>query len=153
MLIELTRYNTTPNGTQGTLHIDGVFTCYTCEDPYHGHEKIHGETRIPSGRYQILLRRSGGMNDRYSKSQRIGPHHKGMLHLQNVQDFEWVYIHVGNDESESLGCILVGDTPASADSDDIRVNSSVSSYLRLIDVVNTPLLTGRPVWIQVRDVG
>lgn len=106
MKLTLERIESDGDATIGRLSIDGESFCYTCEDE-HREEKVAGETRIPAGEYEILLRNAGGMvgayNDRYSDVS-----HRGMLHLQDVPGFEWIYIHVGNDESHSEGCILVG---------------------------------------------
>ncbi len=78
---------------------------YTCEDERR-EVKVAGETRIPAGEYQIRLRREGGMVRRYDK--RFAPFHDGMLWLQDVPNFEYVYIHVGNTDDDTEGCILVG---------------------------------------------
>lgn len=78
---------------------------WTLEDPRREH-KVYGETRIPAGRYDIKLRTEGGMTQRYA--QRFPDMHKGMLWLQEVPMFEWVYIHIGNTAADTEGCILVG---------------------------------------------
>jgi len=108
MLLELFRYNTTDTDTLGFLMIDGRLACYTIEDTQRA-VKVDGQTRIPSGTYQILLRDEGGMTKRYRN--RFGDMHRGMLHLQDVPEFSWVYLHVGNTEDDSLGCLIVGDIP------------------------------------------
>ena len=90
--------------TVGMLELGGQFLCFTLED---GHRdiKVRNETRIPAGRYEVKLRTAGGMHPRYAKRYSF---HKGMLHLQNVPGFEWIYIHVGNTANHTSGCILVG---------------------------------------------
>ncbi len=80
-------------------------TYFTLEDEYRA-EKVLGETRVDAGEYRIRLRREGGMVKRYDK--RFAPFHDGMLWLQDVPRFEWVYMHVGNTDDHTDGCILVG---------------------------------------------
>ncbi len=78
---------------------------WTCEDA--GREvKVAGKTRIDAGLYQIRLRTEGGMVKRYD--ERYAPWHKGMLHLQNVPRFQYIYLHIGNRAEDSEGCILTG---------------------------------------------
>lgn len=46
------RYNTTADSTIGLLFINSTFFGYTMEDTYRT-TKIKGETRIPSGTYEL----------------------------------------------------------------------------------------------------
>ena len=123
------------------------FECYTLEDQ-HNEPKVPGETRIPAGRYQIKLRTEGGMYGRYG--QRF-PWHKGMLWLQDVPDFEWIYIHVGNKDDDSEGCILVGDGQVSNVTERGQVTSSVAAYRRLYQRIVKTLDEGQDVWITIED--
>jgi hypothetical protein len=102
----LTRRESDGDATIGRLAVDGESFCYTCEDE-HREEKVAGETRIPAGRYRIALRNAGGMVARYNRDF-ADVDHRGMLHLQDVPGFTWIYLHVGNDESHTAGCVLVG---------------------------------------------
>lgn len=130
MNLTLERFKSTGDATMGRLSIDGESFCYTLEDE-HRDEKVAGETRIPAGKYRILLRNAGGMvgayNERYAD---VG--HRGMLHLQDVPDFEWIYIHTGNTDEHSAGCILVG---YSKDEDRMTIGRSRDAYSALYERV------------------
>ena len=82
------------------------FRCFTLEDEQRA-IKVPEHTRIPAGNYEIKLRKAGMVYQEYKK--KYSWHNKGMLHLQNVPNFEWIYIHSGNRHSHTAGCILVGD--------------------------------------------
>lgn len=84
----------------------GDIPVYTLEDAKRPH-KIYGETCIPAGTYKLELRNVGGMTQRYARRYKF---HRGMIWLRHVSLFEWVYIHVGNTSTDTLGCILVGFT-------------------------------------------
>ena len=124
-----------------------TFLCYTLEDQYN-EPKIPGETRIPAGRYQIKVREEGGMYQRYSK--RFQPWHDGMLWLQNVPGFTFIYLHVGNKDDDSEGCILVGDGQISNVVERGQVTSSVLAYRRLYEKVLAALFS-EEVWITIED--
>lgn len=104
MTLEVFRFSPGADSTLGILTAEGDFSCFTCEDEFRA-VKVAGETRIPGGTYEIILRNEGGKNKKYAQRY---PFHKGMLWLQDVPGFEWIYIHTGNDDDDSLGCILVG---------------------------------------------
>jgi len=110
MNLELIRYSSQKESTLGLLmNVTGSskeFFCYTLEDEFRN-KKVWGETRIPDGTYEIKFRKKGGFNERYSK--RFGTKHFGMLELQDVIGFKYVLIHIGNDDDDSSGCILLGD--------------------------------------------
>ncbi len=78
---------------------------FTIEDT-HRDEKVYGKTCVPAGTYNVKLRNEGGMTKRYARRYKT---HQGMIWLQDVPGFEWVYVHVGNDAKASDGCILVND--------------------------------------------
>lgn len=126
--LTLTRLHQTPDHTFGLLRVgDKVFT--TLEDAFH-EPKIPKKTRIPAGTYQLDLRKSSPMASRYR--ERFGEKHIGMLWLQHVPQFEYVYLHTGNDEDDTDGCILVGNT---ADPEGGFVGQSTTAYKALYPVV------------------
>ena len=105
MIISVDRFTSDNESTLSIINIDEVFECFGLEDEYR-EIKIPGETRIPSGEYKVTLRDEGGMTKRYA--EKYPDMHKGMLWLQNVPNFTWVYIHVGNMDDHTEGCILTG---------------------------------------------
>ncbi len=122
------------------------FQCYILEDQFN-EPKVPGETRIPPGRYQIKLRTEGGMTKRYAKRFNF---HQGMLWLQDVPDFTFVYIHVGNNDDHSEGCLLVGDGQVSNVVERGQVTNSVTAYKRLYAKIVKALQT-EEVWIEIED--
>lgn len=97
MNIVIKRLQLDPDVTIGRLTIDGhAFHCYTLEDTVRPDGiKIHGETAIPAGRYNVDL----------TMSPRFG---RVLPLLMNVGGFVGVRIHPGNTASDTEGCILVG---------------------------------------------
>ncbi len=84
-----------PQCTLGKLSINGVFECYTLEDPVRAGPKIAGETAIPAGFYDVQITYS--------------PRFKRMLPLLiDVRGFSGIRIHPGNTAQDTEGCILVG---------------------------------------------
>ena len=150
------RISTGDESTLGVMHrIEGnegfgqtrEFLCFTMEDQPN-EPKIPGETRIPAGRYRIGLRTEGGMTKRYAKKF---DWHLGMLWLHSVPGFEWVYIHYGNYEKDTDGCILVGDGAQSNVREDGMVMSSVAAYKRLVKEIYAAMDGGEEVWITIED--
>ncbi len=90
--------------------------CYTLEDEFRK-IKVSGETRIPAKTYELKLRTEGSLTKRYKA--RFPDIHQGMIWLQDVPNFKWIYLHCGNDDDDTDGCILIG------------------SYLRLNRVLNS----------------
>ena len=109
------------------LWIDKVFECFGLEDERR-EVKVAGETRIPPGTYRITLRDEGGMTGRYRA--RFPDMHQGMLWLRDVPGFEWVYIHIGNTEDHTEGCLLVGQG-CDTGGDQWRVSRSAAAYKAL----------------------
>lgn len=96
MEIKVDRVQKDPDVTIGKLYIDGVFECWTLEDPVRpDNVKIYGETAIGAGEYEVQITYS--------------PRFKVMMPLLlNVKDFAGVRIHPGNSVHDTEGCLLVG---------------------------------------------
>lgn len=108
MHILVARYNSAEDHTNNVIIIDGIFECYGLEDEFRT-SKVYSETRIADGIYPIELRTEGGFHNRYLT--RYGSNfHKGMLWIKDIPDFEYVLIHIGNDDDDTAGCLLVGDS-------------------------------------------
>lgn len=145
------RFSSGSDSTLGLIFLDkpptaAQFICYVLEDQFN-EPKIPGETCIPEGRYEIKLRTEGRMDQRYGERY---PWHKGMLWLQDVPGFEWIYIHVGNKDDDSDGCLLVGDGQVGNVMDRGQVTASVAAYTRLYDLIVTALETEQ-VFVEVKD--
>ena len=129
MDIKVLREYDDENTTISRVFVDGVPFCDGLEDEYR-EEKKHGETRIPAGRYKVTLRNKGGFHSRYSN--KFGNMHEGMLEISNVPNFEHVLIHVGNWETDTAGCLLVGVLSyKKAAEGNLMVTSSTVTYKRL----------------------
>lgn len=144
MNILVNRVEPSDLGTLGTMAIDGKFVGYTLEDAER-EVKIAGETCIPKGTYRVLLRNEGGMTKKYAS--KYGKAHKGMLWLQDVEGFKWVYIHVGNTVSDTDGCILVGKT-WHIDGTPF-VGRSVDAYTDIYSKIAPAIEDGDDVWLTV----
>ena len=111
--------------------VDGQFVCFGLEDEYR-EEKVVGETRIPAGTYRVALRKEGGFDQRYSK--RFPDIHKGMLHITDVPNFEFILIHCGNTDEDTKGCLLVG-SQANTERGNMSVVSSGLAYRKFYPLV------------------
>lgn len=143
MKLTVLRYNSQDDFTQGLLFIDGKFECHTIEDEQRT-VKVWGETAIPNGTYEVKLRTEGKFHQNYSSKFKL--FHKGMLHVTNVPNFEYILIHIGNDDDDSAGCLLVG-RGANHDS----IIESTIAYESMYKKVIPELMAGRKVFIEYKN--
>lgn len=153
MELEVLRYSSQEDSTIGALfdvsNGKRKFLCYTLEDEYR-EEKVMHETRIPAGTYKITLRTWGGFHERYSK--RFPNFHEGMLWIREVPNFEYILIHCGNDDDDTSGCLLVGDTQTSnVNGSDGYVGSSILAYKQIYPYILKAIKDGNKVSITYTD--
>ena len=159
MKLDVVRTQYGEEATNGELWIDGVWECYTLEDEVRDGPKVYGETAIPVGEYEIKLRTVGGFHTRtknhYDKKEGFGfGWHQGMLWLQSVPGFQFILIHPGNDQHDTLGCLLVGQTQADLDkNEDGFIGRSRAAYEALYPKVRDALLSGEKVTIKYSNLG
>ena len=147
MKLTLVRFSTGIDDTLGLLFLDGKFFCYTLEDEKRTVKK-YGETRIPNGIYDLQLRKFGSWHDR---NKNIFGFNDGTIELLNVPNFKDILIHWGNDDDDTSGCILVGETQKTNRIDNGFIGSSRDAYKALYPVVAERLRKGYKVRIEVTD--
>lgn len=150
MHLLMLRTSTGRESTTGVLYINGDFACYVLEDTKQD-KKIEGKTRIPAGKYVLKLRNEGGLTKKYA--ERYGAMHRGMLWLQDVLGFLWVYLHPGNKAEHSKACILVGDTINNNQIGNGFLGKSRQAYERIYPLIADAIETGEEVTIRICELG
>ena len=148
MKLTLQRFSSGAESTLGLLFIDGVWKSFTIEDEYRT-VKVKGETSIPSGTYKIILRKEGSKHENYKK--KFPQTHKGMLWIQQVPNFQYVLIHIGNTDLDSEGCVLVCDSVSQNITERGSGGNSTAAYLRIYPVIASELEKGNIVTIEIFD--
>ena len=129
MRLELYRYSSQKDSTLGVLflvndetnHKD--FLCFSLEDEKR-ETKVYGETRIPEGTYQIKYRTEGGYFAKYKKRfPDLHNDERGVLHITDVPNFEFILIHCGNTTEHTHGCLLVGDVISHNDKNELKIRN------------------------------
>ena len=141
MELKLQRLKDNGISTIGELTVDDL-KFVTLEDTYRP-VKIKGQTRIPAGIYEIILRKYGSHNAKYLKKFKF---HKGMLELLNVPEFKNILIHIGNRPEDTEGFILVGEKEGEG-----MILNSTQSYIKLYRHVVDYLLEGNELYITIID--
>lgn len=150
MRLRLLRICTRDEWTAGVLIREDVspphMLCGTMEDTYR-QVKVKGRTRIPAGTYKIKLRNEGTLTQKYA--QKFPDIHRGMLWLQNVPGFEYIYIHLGNTADDSEGCILLG---SSVNYITGFQGESVPAYRDVYTLLSNQILAEDDVELTIQDV-
>jgi len=145
--IKLYRYSDNGESTLGLLFVGGEFACYVLEDEKRD-VKIKGETRIPAGTYEVKFRSEGGFHEKYKvKFKEI---HRGMLHIANIPNFEYVLIHCGNTDDNTEGCLLVGNKANNNNLEDGVIESSQLAYKYIYPKI-AEKLEKKKVFITIKD--
>lgn len=121
MNLHLIRFAVLQDMTQGALHVDGRFMCYTLEDAARimaGFPKIPKRSAIPCGDYEVRVTFS-------NRFQYKTPE------VLEVPGFTGIRVHPGNTIEDTEGCILPGLTAAL----DGHVSSSKIAFQRLMVVL------------------
>lgn len=132
--------------TIGCLYIGKTFFCNTLEDRVRDipkEPKVYGQTAIPSGTYEVDM---NTISPKF-KNRSWAKKYKGIVpRLKNVPYFEGVLIHPGNSESDTDGCILVGENTIQG-----RVVNSQRYFSILMDKYLIPWKnSGKKIIIEIK---
>ena len=129
MILKLNRIYKAPTYTIGNLYIDGKLFSDTLEDRIREDGvKVYGETAIPFGTYRVIINKS----NRFKCLMPL---------LLNVPNFEGIRIHSGNTDSDTSGCILVGNNTKKG-----MVTESKITFNKLMNVL---LREEEDIFIQI----
>lgn len=121
---------------------------FTLEDEYR-EDKVSGETRIPAGFYKLGIRKEDTpMTLRYQKKY---PWFKKHIEILNVPNFKGVYIHIGNSDSDTDGCILLGDAVDNNSISNGTITSSTQAFQRFYSMVFDHLNSGGVATLEIRN--
>lgn len=152
MRLEVLRYSSGEESTLGLLFdvtTGRQWLAYTLEDQQQTGAKVHGETRIPAGTYDLELRKVGGFHKRYG--DRYGAMHRGMLWVRRVPGFRFILIHTGNNDDHTEGCLLVGDTAIQNVTERGAIGASRTCYRRIYPSIADAIERGVPTSIEYID--
>lgn len=137
----------TNESTLGVLIVDGKPFGFVIEDE-HRDVKVKGETRIPAGRYKLGLQMDQTpLTERYQKKYSWFKKH---IELKDVPNFTGVYIHVGNFESDTAGCQVIG-KKAHIHPTGFSNSESVKCFKELYELVYPLLERGENVYYTIID--
>lgn len=120
------------------------FVCNTLEDKVRNKKdtkkedfvKVYGETAIPYGTYRVIISYSNAFK-------------KNLPEILNVPLYEGIRIHAGNHKDDSLGCILLGDSPKISQTKSWIYNSqkNMSKFMKILE----PAVKEGRVIIEITD--
>lgn len=120
------------------------FVCNTLEDkvrnpkgtPKENFNKIYGETAIPYGTYRVIISYSNAFK-------------KYLPEILNVPLYEGIRIHTGNINSDTYGCILLGDSPKISQTQSWIYNSK-KNFNKFMNILEPSLKKGIVV-LEITD--
>jgi len=148
MKLKLYRFSDNGNDTIGILFVDGKFFSFTLEDESRP-VKVKGETRIPKGIYQLGLQKADTpMTLKYREKYPFFKHH---IEVRNVPGFTGIYIHPGNNDQHTDGCLLLGDNVTNNTIAPGTLANSVNAWKRLYERLYPLLDKGGQATIEILD--
>ena len=133
---------------------DNLRYVFTLEDEYRT-VKVHGETRIPAGKYELRIRKEGGFYNRYcnhnNAAVRALTRKYGVIELMNVPNFKYVLAHIGNDENDTDACILMGNKADNNSNKEGFIGNSTDSYIIFASMLFAAIERGRRAFISIID--
>jgi len=150
----LKRLNDNGKSTVGALYLENkrLFS-WTLEDE-HRDVKVKGETRIPANTYELKIRKEDTpLTIKHRTS--YGAWFKYHIEITGIPNFTGVYVHAGNDETHTDGCLLLGDTLLNNESfEKNNLANSTQAVERFYKLVYPIIDAGKEkVFIEIQDEG
>lgn len=142
------RVDNTNDSTLGILKLDDVNIGFVIEDE-HRDKKVRGETRIKAGIYDLkILKLDTPLTLKYRAKY---PWFKYHIELNNVPQFIGVYVHIGNFESSTDGCQIIGTDAAITANGEFRNKYSTVMFKKWYLATYKALEEGKEVFWKITD--
>jgi len=152
MNLILQRFSDNTKSTLGLLfHKESKkFLNYTLEDEFRA-VKVKGETRIPAGYYELKIRKEDTPLTIKHRTA-YGQWFKYHIEVTNVPNFTGIYLHAGNTDEHTDGCILIGNSQNNhMTTQGSPLVSSINGTQRVYELVYPHLEAGGKAFIEIRD--
>ena len=127
---------------------------FTLEDEYRA-VKVHGETRIPAGRYELRIRKVGRVYESYynhkNEAVRALTRKYGTIQIMDVPKFQYVLAHIGNDEDDTDACVLMGNKADNNSNKEGFIAESTNAYIILASMIFAAIERGERAFITIID--
>lgn len=136
MKILVERFDSGTKDTLGRFYIDGKRYAFCLEDEKR-EVKVKGDTRIPEGEYEVKFNKAETpLTLKYRNKYDWFTFH---LEVCNVPNFKCIYIHMGNTEDHTEGCLILGDKIGTIGDKRAVLDSAPAfkkSYLKISEALN-----------------
>lgn len=135
------------------FYIDDEYFCDVLEDTDRGltqdmtlaeiaKVKVHGETAIPKGTYEIVM---NVVSPKYSTRAAYQFCEGKLPRLVNVPGYEGILIHIGNYPKDTEGCLLVGKNTVKG-----AVMESTATFNTLYPILKDAAKAGKKIEITIK---
>ena len=146
--LNLRRLSDDGDSTLGALYLNNKLIAFTLEDESRD-KKVKGETCIPAGMYKLGIRKVvTPLTEHYRGKY---PFFKYHIEILNVPNFSSIYIHVGNSEKHTDGCVLLGATAEIHTNKAEWIGKSAVTYEKFYKTIYSILEKGDLVSILIEE--
>lgn len=149
----LQRYSANNDSTLGLLFEKPStgplkFFSYVLEDE-HRDVKVAKETRIQEGFYELVIRHD--LTPKTKEYQKRYDWFEKHIEIKNVPNFTGVYIHIGNTDDDTDGCLLLGDKADNNQVNNGMIEVSTVAFKRFYLKVYGHLNSGGKAFLEIRN--
>jgi len=147
--IDILSYNDNGESTLDLLFWNGRWFCYALEDEARD-VKVAGETRIPRAMYTLGIREEvTPLTKKYRNRFEWFEFH---IEILDVPNYDYVYMHIGNDADDTEACVLVGDDANNNNVGEGYIKNSTKAFERFYKMVYPKLKAGEMILIELQDI-
>ncbi len=149
-IIKSLRYSSQADYSLSSFIINDNPFCVVLEDEKRD-IKVKAETRITAGEYWLGIHQDiTPLTQKYLDDKRL-PFFERHIEVLNVPNFVGVYIHIGNTDDDTEGCLIMGQRPLGFNEENKIINS-VLTYTAFYKWAYPILKAGGKIKLIIKDV-